>query len=402
MDADVTIVGGGPVGARMATVLAEGGCDVLVVEEHTSIGRPFQCAGLVNPGAMKVVELRSTILTSIDGATIHGPHKANVHVGVHGQPRTYAVCRNRFDEGVMHQALAAGARLRLGCTARAATCDDDGWTVRIESSDGTSDEVRTRLLIGADGAHSRVRHWMRAGRPSEMMIGAQVEITGFEGKENWLEMFTGSDVAPGFFAWAIPTGFGTHRVGLWGHISKELGGPSIEGRLHHLMKASRHANRFENHAVVARYCGPIPAGMVKRAHGHRSLLIGDAAGLAKPTTGGGIGPGFAQISMMAEEVIEAIHADRLDLKTLGKVTKPVEVFRKEQRRARALRNLFLTDSNDATLERHIETFSQPKVLDMIHRLGDIEHPIPLGVEMLRKVPAFRPLAVRAGWAVLTA
>jgi digeranylgeranylglycerophospholipid reductase len=402
MDADVVIVGAGPVGARMATVLAERGCSTLVLEEHLSLGRPFQCAGLINPAAMDAVGLQSTILASIDGATIHGPIQAKVDVGVPGQPRTFAVCRNRFDEGVMHQALAAGARLRLGCAARGAVPDEDGWSITTELEHGTHETLRTRLLIGADGAHSRVRHWMRAGRPSEMMIGAQVEITGFDGRENWLEMFTGQDVAPGFFAWAIPTGFGTHRVGLWGHIDHSTSKASVEHRLSHLLRTSRHADRFCSHTVVARYCGPIPAGMVKRIHGARSLLIGDAAGLAKPTTGGGIGPGFEQVATIADALADAIHSDQLDLRSLGKVVKPLERLRKDQRRARALRNLFLTESDDATLESHIRTFSEHRVLEMIHRLGDIEHPIPLGVEMLRKVPAFRPLAVRAGWAVLTA
>ena len=402
MDADVVVVGAGPVGTRLATALAERGCDVLVLEEHQSLGRPFQCAGLVNPGAMESVGLYHTVLETIDGATIHGPYQASVKVGTHGVPRTYAVCRNRFDEAVAHQALGAGARLRLGVTARGASSDESGWTVHAESH-GQSVDVRARLLVGADGAHSRVRHWMRAGRPREMMIGAHVEVTGFNGSPGWLEMFTGSTVAPGFFAWAIPTGFGTHRIGLWSHIGG-FGASSAEAALQGLMTSSRHANRFARCSVVARYCGPIPGGMVKRLHGHRSLLFGDAAGLAKPTTGGGIGPGFKQVELLADDLASDIKNDRLDAKSLGRRVKRLEALRKDQNRARALRNLFLTESSDDQLERHIEVFATEEVLEMINRLGDIELAL-LGDSVaatLRKVPAFRPLALKAGWAVLTA
>ena len=102
MDHDVIVVGAGPVGARLATMLAERGVGVLVLEEHASIGRPFQCAGLVNPGSIEQVGLTNTVLQEIDGATIHGPHHASVSVGVPGETRTSAVCRNRFDEGVHH------------------------------------------------------------------------------------------------------------------------------------------------------------------------------------------------------------------------------------------------------------------------------------------------------------
>lgn len=401
MDHDVIVVGAGPVGARLATVLAERGVDVLLMEEHASIGRPFQCAGLVNPWSMAQVGLEHTVLQEIDGATIHGPHQASVSVGVPGEARTSAVCRNRFDEGVVEQAIKAGSKLQLSTTATGLLpIDGKGWRVHHQHQ-GITGTTTCRLVVGADGAHSRVRHWLRSGRPKEIMIGNQVEVTGFNTDERWLEMFTGESIAPGFFAWAIPTGFGTHRIGLWSSPDR-LEHASPEALLHGLMHASRHADRFANCQIVARYCGPIPGGMVRRPVRERAMLFGDAAGLAKPTTGGGIGPGFKQVSMVADALAEAIHADRLSEPALKNIARPWDELRRHQTRARALRNLFLTESDDDTLERHVAVFAQPEVTEMINRLGDIEHPVPLGLEMLRKVPSFRPLALRAGWAMLTA
>ena len=63
----VVIIGAGPVGGRLATELASRGISTLMVEEHAEIGRPFQCAGLVNPPAMQMVGLENTILQNIDG-----------------------------------------------------------------------------------------------------------------------------------------------------------------------------------------------------------------------------------------------------------------------------------------------------------------------------------------------
>ena len=73
MDYDFVVVGAGPVGGLLAKRLCDGGATVLILEEHAQIGRPFQCAGLVNPEAMEIVELHDTVLTSIWGARIHGP-----------------------------------------------------------------------------------------------------------------------------------------------------------------------------------------------------------------------------------------------------------------------------------------------------------------------------------------
>ena len=52
-DWDVVIVGAGPVGGRTGELLVQRGHRVLILEEHEEIGRPFQCAGLVTPNAMK-------------------------------------------------------------------------------------------------------------------------------------------------------------------------------------------------------------------------------------------------------------------------------------------------------------------------------------------------------------
>ena len=52
------------------------------------------------------------------------------------------------------------------------------------------------------------------GRPKEMMIGFQIEVTGYSGSDGRLDVYTGEDIAPGFFAWAIPSGE-TTRIGTW-------------------------------------------------------------------------------------------------------------------------------------------------------------------------------------------
>ena len=93
----VVIIGAGPVGGRLATELSSRGISTLMVEEHAEIGRPFQCAGLVNPPAMDAVNLHETILQNIDGAKIHSPTGIMVPVGRDGRTRTHVVCRKKFD-----------------------------------------------------------------------------------------------------------------------------------------------------------------------------------------------------------------------------------------------------------------------------------------------------------------
>tara|TARA_B100000963_G_scaffold215424_1_gene187901 strand:- start:1042 stop:2268 length:1227 start_codon:yes stop_codon:yes gene_type:complete len=394
-DWDVVIIGAGPVGGHTANLLAQRGQRVLLIEEHNEIGRPFQCAGLVTPNAMKQVGLYDTILEEIDGALIHGPSGTLVPVGTGGTIRTYVVCRKLFDEAVVKQSMISGATLWLNSKPTDAVVNQDYVSLRINKN-GKDIELTTKLLIGCDGAHSWTRRYFKMGRPKELMIGFQTEVVGYQFRKRWLEMYSGSEIAPGFFAWVIPSGNDSCRIGLWS-TAERLDGKSIEECYHNLLNHPLWKERFADIKETARYCGPVPSGMVRKAYKNRVLLIGDAAGMAKPTTGGGIGPGFEQINGIVDKLSVAIMENKLSEENLKSIARThFEKMRKDQSRARSLRNLLVSDCEDTELDRNFEQFARPEVISLINEVGDIEKPVPLGMALLRRVPAFRKLALKAG------
>ena len=132
----------------------------------------------------------------------------------------------------------------------------------------------------------------------------------------------------------------------------------------------------------------------------RVALFGDAAGLCKPTTGGGIGPGFAQVDLVTPLLLDALEKDNLSDSSMREITELMEPMRKNQRRARALRDAFLTESSDTELDEIFSVWARPEVTELINDIGEIEHPIPLGIKMLREIPEFRSLTKRAVKAIL--
>ena len=104
-DYDAIIVGAGPIGGYLARKLAKENLRILILEEHAEIGRPFQCAGLVNPKAMESVGLFDTVLTPIWGARIYSPEGTLVEIGQQEKVRTWSVCRKLFDEAVVIQSV---------------------------------------------------------------------------------------------------------------------------------------------------------------------------------------------------------------------------------------------------------------------------------------------------------
>ena len=395
---DVVVVGAGPVGGYLARALCESGHSVLILEEHAQIGRPFQCAGLVNPGAMDSVGLEHTILTEIWGANIHSPSGTKVSVGSPSTIRTLSVCRKLFDEAVVMQAIESGAQLSLSSKPIDATVSDSGVKITIDSN-GSITEVDAKLLCGADGAHSWVRRVFRMGKPTERMIGFQIEVTGYRGDPGRLDMYTGTEVAPGFFAWAIPSGE-TTRIGTWTKSGLLPSDISCENLLENLQSDDKWRGRFSDCKEIGRYCGPIPSGIVKKPLIERVALFGDAAGLCKPTTGGGIGPGFRQVDLLVPHLSNALNNNDLASKRMSSIARKLSDMARDQRRKRALRDAFLTELSDLELDEIFSVWAKPEVTALINEFGDIENPIPLGIKMLKDVPEFRRLAGRAAKAVL--
>jgi len=397
LEYDVVVVGAGPIGGFLAQRMCEGGATVLLLEEHAQIGRPFQCAGLVNPEAMRLTGLENTVLSPIWGARIHSPSGIPVVIGDNQEVRTWSVCRKLFDEGVVGAAKQAGADIWLSSKPVSAEEMDDHVLLSIASPKGEV-SVRCKLLCGADGAHSWVRRRFKMGRPKELMIGFQVEVTGYKGEQGRLDMYTGSGYSPGFFAWAIPSGE-TTRIGTWSK-PELMGGGSCEQLLDRLLAEPLWSERFSECREVGRFCGPIPSGLVKRPMRGRVVLFGDAAGLCKPTTGGGIGPGFKQVEMLVPSLLRCLNRDDFTEASVKEVIGLLEPIRREQNRARALRDAFLTEMTDDELDGVFAVWSRPEVTELINQIGDIEQPIPLGIRMLKEVPEFRALAKKAVKAVL--
>lgn len=394
---DVVVIGAGPVGGYLARRLNEHGHSVILIEEHDEIGRPFQCAGLVNPLAMKKVGLEHSILTNIWGANIHSPSGNRVTVGNPSISRTFSVCRKLFDESVVMQSVATGSDIRLSSKPTSVVFENEKLIVSIDGSSG-SEEIECKLICGADGAHSWVRRYFRMGKPKETMIGFQIEVTGYAGQEGMLDMYTGHSISPGFFSWAIPSGE-TTRIGTWAKAGM-MSGASSEDFLNRLLSNSDLNNRFTNCSEVGRYCGPVPSGMVKLPLKERVALFGDAAGICKPTTGGGIGPGFSQVDILVPMLSKAITNNQLSQSSMDKIASALNEMRRDQRKKRALRDAFLTEMDDDELEQIFSVWKRPEVTNLINEVGDIENPIPLGIRMLKDVPEFRKLAGRAAKAVL--
>ncbi len=110
---DVIVVGAGPIGCHTAWLLARAGLEVLVLEEHPTIGEPVHCTGIIGSEAFERFELpRESVLGELKEATLFSPGGLRVKFTTES-PAAFVINRVKFDKGIAEKACSQGATVRL-------------------------------------------------------------------------------------------------------------------------------------------------------------------------------------------------------------------------------------------------------------------------------------------------
>lgn len=287
--ADVIVVGCGVAGATAAETAASLGSKVLVVEEHDRVGIPSHCSGHIGIRSVKRLRVQppeNVIKNEIRGAVFHSPSDRVLRLE-RRTPITWVLDRKGFDEHLAARAKRAGAEILLNRKAVSIqTIESDLVQVRVSNDDEPS-TVSCRVLVDCEGVAPRLAPVRTAAqrRKSMWVNSAQVHVDRVSDLErDMVEVYLGSDYAPGFFAWIIPWRDGSAKVGL---ATREGNARVL---LERFMKkhphASRKLKRIQGHDASFH---PIPlGGPVPKTFYPEMLVAGDAAQQVKPTTGGGI------------------------------------------------------------------------------------------------------------------
>jgi digeranylgeranylglycerophospholipid reductase len=299
---DVAVIGGGPGGLHAATLLSSAGFDVTLFEEHNEIGQPVHCTGVLADDAFREFNLsRASILNTLSTARFVSPAGFEVSYTT-PSIEAHVVDRRLLDRTIAQQATDAGVRLCAGRRVRNLEPAAAGMRIEIDGADA----VQARAVVLACGASYGMQRRFGLGMPTVSLNSAQLEVPARRGGD--VEVYFGRDWAPGGFAWTVPV---TRPTGAFVRV-----GLMCEG------DATVFFRQFVNR-VAASWGIPIelvgeprrrllPLSTLSRTFASRLLVVGDAAGLVKPTTGGGIYYSLVSAALAAETLIAALRSDRLD------------------------------------------------------------------------------------------
>jgi digeranylgeranylglycerophospholipid reductase len=298
---DVLVIGGGPGGLATARALAARGRDVAVIEEHEEIGAPVHCTGVLAEDAFTALDLPAGCLLN-PLRTVRFVAPAG-HAFDYTTATTEAVVidRRAFDQAMSLQARAAGATLVSG--QRITAIEPGAAGMRVTSATGETHEGRAVVL--ACGANYAFQRRFGLGLPRTFLQSAQMELPA--GRLGDVEVHFGAEIAPRGFAWAVPVrrpGGTFVRVG----VMAESHADRYFERMLDRVRVRWTVARSDEAAPRRRL---LPLGAVGRSYGERLLAVGDAAGLVKPTTGGGIYYSVVSGELAAGVLDEALTANDL-------------------------------------------------------------------------------------------
>jgi len=291
---DAAIVGGGPAGLYAGWKLARAGFSVALFEEHPTSGRPVHCTGVLAADAFDEFGLPDdSVLNPLRHVRFHAPSGATIE---YATPTVEAVVidRAQFDRRLAERASLAGVQLVYG--ERVTSVDADAAGVRVSTPSTT---IQARVCALACGASYAVQRRLRLGIPRLLLHSAQAEVPA--ARLGHVEVHFGERVAPRGFAWAVP-------------VQRER--PYVRIGVMCARQAGRHFDRMLETIAprwgvdVSARCQPrqkiLPLGPIERTFADRVVVLGDAAGIVKPTTGGGIYYSLLSASLASETLAAAL------------------------------------------------------------------------------------------------
>ncbi len=353
----ITIVGAGPAGSYLAYLLAKQGKEVKILEEHSAVGSPVQCTGIVTHSIEKFFKLKNEVTAKKLDKVIVISKNNRIEVNVD----EIVLWRDKFDQFVADMAQQAGAEILLN--HQIVGFDGKKSIIVKDKKNNKKKEIKIDIIVGADGPYSAVAKAAGLNSNQKNYVGMQAKVK-LSIDTDAFETYFGSDF-PNFFGWVVPESESIARLGIG----------CFENAQEHFYKFLK--NRTGSKEVLCWESGLIPLHNPKKIIQKDNVyLIGDAASQVKATTGGGIIPSLKAAQTLCDCIVNNKNYNKEFKKQSGR-----ELLL--HLKIRSMLNKF----SDNDYDKLLSLMNQEKVKKILKKY-DRDTPIPLVTNLLLKEPRF--------------
>ena len=290
---DVVVVGAGPAGSMAARYAAASGADVLLLEKRQEVGSPIRCGeelSLEWLGDVGIRQDKRWMANVFESTRIHAPNGRFFTIGADLTHKASGcvVERDIFDKCLAEDAVKAGATLQLKTACVGLERKNGKMRLTLDHI-GERKHIDAKIVVGADGYESQVGRWAGIDTnvdPKDVMTCFEYRMTGVEVDKRFTEVYFCNATIPGGYAWVFPKSDDCANVGIGVQVSK-LKEPGMARRYLDQFVASQ-PHLAKGIAIKAIAGGVSVCQPLDKTVADHLMLVGDAARMIDPATGGGI------------------------------------------------------------------------------------------------------------------
>ena len=295
---DLIVVGAGFSGLACAELSAKNNLNTLVLERKYDIAKNIHTTGILVKEIADEWNLPARLIKRINGIRLYSSTLDWVDLY---SPGYYFLATDLPDlmRWQMEHAIAAGVKISLETPYKTSNYVNSRHVFEYE-------KIQCRYLVGCDGAHSRVARQYDLGGNRNFLIGIEAEYkTHDDIDQDKLHVFLDTGLARGYIAWIVP-GLDCTQVGL---ATRFPAAP----RLQEFIRKISPLFNLDRMQPFSHRAGVIPCGgIVKKFYSENIMLLGDAAGMVSPLTGGGIYPAVHTGRIAGEAIADYLNNDAPD------------------------------------------------------------------------------------------
>ncbi len=365
---DVVIIGASLSGNYLAFLLSNFNLKIAVIEEHQEIGLPFQCAGIISKKLTQLIDLpKDIILNQVKKAKIFSP--SGIYIRLSGEEQPYVIDRVALDK-LFYQRVKSNNKIQYYLEEKFISfkyiTEKHKKSVLIETN---KRKLKSKMLVGCDGPLSSVSKLM--GIKNKLIYATQIRIkANFDQNEavmwfdpKWKELF----------GWIVPEGNKIYRIGL---------GSSKNVAKNFQIFLKKLDVVFDD--KLDQQGGIIPYGYMNKSAFDNILLLGDAAGQVKATTGGGVVMLLTAAKYAAFCIKNCFKNNRFSKRYIEKLyEEPCKATIGKQLKVHFLIRTFFETFTDADYDMLFQIVKANKIEEIVSLYGDMDFPREMVIKLLK-------------------
>lgn len=310
---DVAVIGAGPIGSFTAEKLSENGLKVVLLEKDSNPGQSAVCAGGVHKIVADYIGLPDEMIERKVKKIKLIIEGKNYEINSY-ESHLYLVHRPELNRYLAQRAQEKGVQLITSAYVKN-VAPEENYLEYLNLETKKQGLLEAKMFIFADGPKTLAKRIFKSdflNSPDSYCVGVEYDIQFENHHYDYIEMVVENAKLPEGYYWIFPKR---------NHLNVGLG--MRKSNCKHSMPLWSLLNEFvqsredlKDRVIIQKMGGIVPLRINRKIQMGNCLVIGDAAGMVNPLSGGGYVLGFYSAKLAINSCLNAFKNGAFNYKVL--------------------------------------------------------------------------------------